>query len=82
MHTIKECGRIIYICVDPGESRGCFCFFLAGRRSPLTRDPILCEPEVSLVRKFRFFRVEPLVIESMVLETSSTGDYIYINIYI
>ena len=61
-------------CVDPGESRGCFCFFLAGRRSPLTRDAILCEPEVSLVGRFRFFRVEPLVIESMVLETSSTGD--------
>ena len=71
-------------CVDPGESRGFFCFFLAGRRSSLTRDAILCEPEVSLVGKFRFFRVEPSVIESMVLETSSTDDftidiYIYIN---
>ena len=62
-------------CVDPGESRGFFCFFLAGRRSPLTRDVILCEHEVSLVGKFRFFRVEPSVIESMVLETSSTDDF-------
>ena len=42
-------------------------YLLAGRRSPLTRDAILCEPEVSLVGKFRFFRVEPSVIESMVL---------------
>ena len=62
-------------CVDPGESGGFFCFFLAGRRSPLTRAPILCEPEVSLVGKFRFFRVEPSVIESMVLETSSADDF-------
>ncbi len=62
-------------CVDPGESGGFFCFFLAGRRSPLTRDAILSEPEVSLVGKFRFFRVEPSVIESMVLETSSTDDF-------
>ena len=52
-------------CVDPGEPRGFFCFFFAGRRSPLTRDAILCEPEVSLVGKFRFFRVEPSVIESI-----------------
>ena len=68
-------------CVDPGESRagtggrGCFCFFLTGRRRSLTRAAIFCEPEVSLVGKFRFFRVEPLVIESMVLETSSTDDF-------
>ena len=62
-------------CVDPGESGGFFCFFFAGRRSPLTRDPILCEPEVSLVSKFRFFRLEPSVIESTVLETSSTDDF-------
>ena len=62
-------------CVDPGESGGFFCFFLAGRRSPLTRDAILSEPEVSLVGKFCFFRVKPSVIESMVLETSSTDDF-------
>jgi hypothetical protein len=67
-------GNYLY-CVDPGESGGFFCFFLAGRRSPLTRAPILCEPEVSLVGKFRFFKVEPSVIESMVLETSSTDDF-------
>ena len=62
-------------CVGPGESGGFFCFVLAGRRSPLTRAPILREPELSLVGKFRFFRVEPSVIESMVLETSSTDDF-------
>ena len=62
-------------CVDPGESGGFFCFFLAGRRNPLIRDPILGEPEVSLVGKLRFFRVGPSVIESMVLETSSTDDF-------
>ena len=78
---MKECEKNYLCCVDPGESRavnarcGCFCFFLAGRRSPLTRDAILSEPEVSLVGKFRFFRVEPSVIESMVLETSSTDDF-------
>ena len=78
---MKECEKNYLCCVDPGESRavnarcGCFCFFLAGRRSSLTRDAILCEPEVSLVGKFRFFRVEPSVIESMVLETSSTDDF-------
>ena len=66
-------------CVDPGESRavnagcGCFCFFLAGRRSPLTRDAILCEPEVSLVGKFRFFRVEPSVIAG-VYDVINTGN--------
>ena len=58
----------------PG-GRDCFCFLLACRRNPLTRAPILCEPELSLVGKFRFFRVEPSVIESMVLETSSTDDF-------
>ena len=66
-------------CVDPGESRavnagcGCFCFFLAGRRSSLTRDAILCEPEVSLVGKFRFFRVEPSVIAG-VYDVINTGN--------
>ena len=44
-------------------------------RSPLNRDAILSEPDVSLVGKFRFFRVEPSVIESIVLETSSTDDF-------
>ena len=62
-------------CVDPGESGGFLYFFLAGRRSPLTRAPILREPELSLVGKFRFFRVEPSVIEPTVLETSSTDDF-------
>ena len=68
-------GELFICCVDPVESGGFFCFFLAGRRNPLIRDPILGEPEVSLVGKFRFFRVEPSVIESMVLETSSTDDF-------
>ena len=58
----------------PG-GRDCFCFLLTGRRSPLTRDAILSEPEVSLVGKFRFFRVGLAVIESTVLETSSTDDF-------
>ena len=53
----------------PG-GRDCFCFLLIGRRSTLTRDAIL--PEVPLVGKFRFFRLEPSVIDSTVLETSST----------
>ena len=69
--------ELFIFCVGPGESGGFFSFFLAGRRSPLTRAPILCEPELSLVGKFRFFRVEPSVIESMVLETSSTDDRRY-----
>ena len=47
---------------------------MAGRRNPITRDAILCESEVSLVSKFRFFRLEPSVVESTVLETSSTDD--------
>ena len=67
--------ELFIYCVDPGESGGFLCFFLAGRRNPLTRAPILCEPELSLVGKFRFFRVEPSVIESIVLETSSTDDF-------
>ena len=62
-------------CVDPGESGGFFCFFVACRRNPITRDAILCESEVSLVSKFRFFRLEPSVVESTVLETSSTDDF-------
>ena len=53
----KRVWKNYLYCVDPGESRGCFCFFLAGRRSPLTRDAILCEPEVSLVGKFRFIYI-------------------------
>ena len=57
---------------------------LAVRRNPITRDAILSESEVSLVGKFRFFKVEPSVIEPTVLETSSTDDvtiaYIYIYI--
>ena len=57
----------------PG-GRDCFCFLLIGRRRILTRDPILSEPEVPLVGKFRFFRLEPSVIDSTVLETSSTND--------
>ena len=61
--------------IGPGESRSCFCFLLAGRRNPITRDAILCESEVSLVSKFRFFRLEPSVIESTVLETLSTDDF-------
>ena len=61
--------------IGPGESRSCFCFLLAGRRNPITRDAILSESEVSLVGKFRFFRVEPSVIEPTVLETSSTDDF-------
>ena len=48
---------------------------MTGRRRSLTRAAIFREPEVSLVGKFRFFRVEPLVIESMVLEISSTDDF-------
>jgi len=51
-----------------------FVFFLTGRRRSLTRAAIFCEPEVSLAGKFRFFREEPSVIESMILETSSTDD--------
>ena len=61
--------------IGPGESRSCFYFLLAGRRNPITRDAILCESEVSLVSKFRFFRLEPSVVESTVLETSSTDDF-------
>ena len=57
----------------PG-GRDCFCFLLIGRRRILTRDPILSEPEVPLVGKFRLFRLEPSVIDSTVLETSSTDD--------
>ena len=55
---VKE---LLIYCLDPGEARAvpggrdCFCFLLIGRRRILTRDPILCEPEVSLVGKFRFF---------------------------
>ena len=45
------------------------------RRSTLTRDAILSEPEVSSVDKFRFFKLGPSVIESTVLETSSTDDF-------
>ena len=48
---------------------------LVGRRSTLTRDAILSEPEVSFVGKFRFFRLEPSVIDSTVLETSSTDEF-------
>ena len=58
----------------PG-GRDCFCFLLIGRRSTLTRDAILSEPEVSLVGKFRFFRLEPSVMDSTVLETSSTDEF-------
>ena len=49
---MKECEKNYLCCVDPGESTavngrcGCFCFLLTGRRSPLTRDAILSEPEV------------------------------------
>ena len=61
-----------------------FWFSLVVRRSTLTRDAILSEPEVSSVGKFRFFRLGPSVIEPTVLETSSTDDvtiaYIYIYI--
>ena len=64
----------------PG-GRDCFCFLLIGRRRILTRDPILSEPEVPLVGKFRFFRLEPSVIDSTVLETSSTND-VTIDAYI
>ena len=52
-----------------------FVSLLIGRRSCLTRDAILSEPEVSLVGKFRFFRLEPSVIDSTVLETSSTDEF-------
>ena len=52
-----------------------FWFSLVVRRSTLTRDAILSEPEVSSVGKFRFFRLGPSVIESTVLETSSTDDF-------
>ena len=61
--------------IGPGESRSCFCFLLAGRRNPITRDAILCESEVSLVSKFRFFRLEPSVVGiNGTGETSSTDD--------
>ena len=65
--------------------RDWFWFSLVVRRSTLTRDAILSEPEVSSVGKFRFFRLGPSVIESTVLETSSTDDFtidITILIYI
>ena len=51
-----------------------FWFSLVARRSTLTRDAILSEPEVSSVGKFRFLRLGPSVIGSTVLETSSTDD--------
>ena len=54
---MKECEKNYLCCVDPGESRavtagrGCFCFFLTGRRRSLTRAAIFWESEVSLVGK-------------------------------
>ena len=81
---MKECGEELFmLCVDPGESRavnarcGCFCFFLAGRRSPLARDAILSEPEVSLVRKFRFFRVNIYIYFFNILKPNSPHKYKY-----
>ena len=62
-------------CIAVSGGRDLFWFSLVVRRSTLTRDAILSEPEVSSVGKFRFFRLGPSVIESTVLETSSTDDF-------
>ena len=65
VHMIYMCSYLwknYLYCVGPGESGGFFSFFLAGRRSPLTRAPILCEPEVSLVGKFRFLYIYDITI--------------------
>ena len=42
-------------CVDPEESGGFFCFFLAGRRSPLTRDAILGEHALNIYHNHTLF---------------------------